>query len=54
MKAVTNGNDCDTFFAQPLSTGCFLPHGISEEKRAYWMPESHHFIVRRINGQETP
>ena len=53
MKLVVNGIYCDTAVARPLSTNCFSLHGIAAEETAYRMPDGQHFIVRRINGQET-
>ena len=53
MKTVVDGIYYDTAIAQLLSANCISLHGIAAEETAYCMPDGHHFIVRRINGQET-
>ena len=53
MKTVVDGVYYDTCAARPLSVNCFSLHGIAVDETAYCMPKGHHFIVRRIDGQET-
>ncbi len=53
MKTVIKGIYYDTCAARLISANCFSLHGIAAEETAYCMPNGNHFIVRRIDGQET-